>query len=176
MLLIVGLGNPGAEYAYTRHNLGFLFADYFANREHFSVFRTKFSSLCSEAKIAERKVVIQKPQTYMNLSGKAVGQIVTFYKLKAEQVVVFHDDIDLPQFEIRVKNGGGNGGHNGIRSIDEAIGREYWRIRVGIGRPALKEQVASYVLARFSDLEIRELSDEVFPTLAASFTERFFNN
>ncbi|MDR1034795.1 MAG: aminoacyl-tRNA hydrolase, partial [Holosporales bacterium] len=137
MLLVIGLGNPGSKYMYTRHNAGFLFVDYFSESEKFPAFRTRFDSMCSECILLGEKVILQKPQTFMNLSGRAVGQLVSFYKLNPEQIIVFHDDIDLQPFDVKIKLGGGHGGHNGLRSIDEAIGRNYWRVRFGIGRPLL---------------------------------------
>jgi PTH1 family peptidyl-tRNA hydrolase len=158
MFLIVGLGNPGSEYLFTRHNVGFMFADYLIDLLRMPAERSKFSSVYSETNVnADRfkgKVMIQKPQTFMNKSGISVHQIVSFYKICPNRIVVIHDDIDLPPFEIRSKFGGGSGGHNGLKSIDEAIGRDYWRIRIGVGRPQLKEQVADYVLSNFGKSEI----------------------
>jgi PTH1 family peptidyl-tRNA hydrolase len=170
---MIGLGNPGDEYRYTRHNAGFLFIDYFAETEKFPVFRTKFDSLYVERVISGEKVILQKPQTFMNLSGRAVGQIVSFYKLPPEHIIVFHDDIDLQPFDVKVKFGGGHGGHNGLKSIDGTIGRDYWRVRIGIGRPILKEQVADYVLSRFSKIEFGKFESEIFSQIASLVLNKF---
>ncbi|MDR0630822.1 MAG: aminoacyl-tRNA hydrolase [Holosporales bacterium] len=165
MLLIIGLGNPGIEYAFTRHNMGFIFIDYISDILRFPIFKTKFDSLYTE-KIMDsiyhnRKIILQKPQTFMNLSGKAVAQIVSFYKIDSKNIIAVHDDIDLPQLEVRIKFGGSNGGHNGLRSIDGAIGKAYWKIRIGVGRPMLKEQVANHVLSKFSQ-EVLDLLPSLF--------------
>jgi PTH1 family peptidyl-tRNA hydrolase len=158
MFLVVGLGNPGQEYLFTRHNVGFMFADYLSDLWRMPAVKSKFNSVYSETNINidcfNEKVIVQKPQTFMNKSGGAVHQIVSFYKINTSGIVVIHDDIDLHPFEIRSKFGGGSGGHNGLRSIDEAIGKDYWRIRIGVGRPPLKEQVADYVLSNFGKAEI----------------------
>ncbi len=169
MFLIVGLGNPGLAYSYTRHNAGFMFADFLQHELCFPDFRSNFKSLFSEKSLQygpeTAKVIIQKPQTYMNLSGQAVLQIASFYKIKPQDTFVIHDDIDLKPFEIKIKNGGGNGGHNGLRNIDSQIGKDYWRIRIGVGRPLDKAQVSDYVLSTFFRDEITILQNEMFPKI-----------
>jgi PTH1 family peptidyl-tRNA hydrolase len=176
LFLIVGLGNPGTEYLYTRHNAGFLFLDYFSQSEKFPAFRARFDSLCSEYVLFGNKIILQKPQTFMNLSGRAVGQIVSFYKLDPEHVIVFHDDIDLQPFDVRVKLGGGHGGHNGLKSIDSTIGRNYWRVRLGVGRPLFKEQVADYVLSRLSKTDLEKLVFDIFPEVSMLLISKFLRN
>lgn len=163
MFLIVGLGNPGLDYAYTRHNVGFMLADHLAYAFGFPEFKSKFQSLYSE-RLLERtaKVIIQKPQTYMNLSGTAVSQIVSFYKIPTENVFVIHDDLDLKPLEVKIKFAGSNGGHNGLKDIDKFIGTKYWRIRIGIGRPLSKEQVPQYVLSTFYKDELSDMLPKVF--------------
>ena len=167
MFLIVGLGNPGLAYAYTRHNVGFLFIDHFSHEYGFPDFKSKFESLFAEKSIDGERFLIQKPQTFMNLSGKAVLSIISFYKIPTENVFVVHDDIDIPPFGLRIKFGGGHGGHNGLKDIDRSIGKNYWRIRIGVGRPVLKDEVASYVLSAFYKEEITEMLPKVFDPLIA---------
>lgn len=154
MLLFVGLGNPGAQYANNRHNIGFMAVDEIIRRHSFGPQREKFSGLLSEGEIAGEKILILKPLTFMNLSGIAVGKAVQFYKLTPAQVVVFHDDLDLAAGKVRVKRGGGNGGHNGLRSIDDHIGKDYRRVRLGIGHPGDRDLVTPYVLGNFMRDEI----------------------
>jgi PTH1 family peptidyl-tRNA hydrolase len=128
--LIVGLGNPGNEYAGTRHNIGFMAVDAIATREGLPTFKSKFKGM-----ITGKDYLLLKPQTFMNLSGESVGEAMRFHKLAPAQTVVFHDDLDLPPGEVRIKQGGGTGGHNGLKSIDAHIGPDYWRVRLGIGHP-----------------------------------------
>lgn len=155
MQLLVGLGNPGDQYRNNRHNIGFMAVDAIARRHGFPPFRKKFNGLVSEATIAGEKVLILKPQTFMNLSGNSVAQALNFYKLEPEAVTVLYDEIDLAPGKVRVKRGGGNGGHNGLRSIDPQIGTNYRRVRLGIGHPGHKDRVPGHVLADFhkSDAE-----------------------
>ncbi len=150
MLLFVGLGNPGPQYADHRHNIGFMAVDAIASRLHFPAFRQKFSGLISEGSLGGEKVLLLKPQTFMNNSGKSVGDAMRFYKLKPENVTVFYDELDLVPGRIRTKRGGGAAGHNGIRSIDDHIGKDYRRIRLGIGHPGDRERVRSHVLGDFA--------------------------
>lgn len=150
VVLLVGLGNPGQQYAMNRHNIGFMALDAIAQEYDFPAFRNKYDAEYSEKTIDSVKVVLLKPQTFMNLSGKSVGKVMQFYKLKPDQIYVFHDDLDLAPGKVRIKTGGGNGGHNGLKSIDGLIGNAYHRIRLGIGRPALRGQVSSYVLSNFT--------------------------
>ena len=149
VVLLVGLGNPGQQYSLNRHNIGFMAIDAIAQQYDFPSFRKKYDSEFSEKTVAGVKVILLKPQTFMNLSGKSVSQVMQFYKLKPNQVYVIHDDLDLEPGKIRIKTGGGNGGHNGLKSIDGMIGAAYHRLRLGIGRPLLRGQVSSYVLSNF---------------------------
>lgn len=151
-LLIVGLGNTGIKYQDTRHNVGFMFIDYIINKLSINLKDNK-SLKCEIASYnySGKKVIFSKPTTYMNLSGDAVQSIVSFYKININNIIVVHDDIDLHIGDIKVKIGGGSGGHNGIKSIDSRIGNQYYRIRIGINRPEVHEQeVSSYVLEKFA--------------------------
>lgn len=149
MFLIVGLGNPGKEYQNTRHNIGFHVADCIHEHYSFHPKKIKFSSELSEGLIDGRKVFLQKPLTYMNRSGSSVIQAAKFLKIPLENIIVIHDDLDLVVGKIRVKIGGGSGGHNGLKDIDSRLGKEYKRIRIGIGHPGDKDMVSDYVLHRF---------------------------
>ena len=149
MLLLVGLGNPGPTYAENRHNIGFMAIDAIARRHALPPFRKRFNGLLTEGTIDGQSVILLKPQTFMNKSGDSVAGPVRFYKLKPKDVVVFHDDLDLQPGKIRVKSGGGHGGHNGLRSIDSHLGRDYRRVRLGIGHPGDKDRVHGYVLHDF---------------------------
>ena len=163
MFLIVGLGNPGLSYAYTRHSVGFMLVDYIAFELGFSEFCEDFSSLYAEKRVENNaKVLLQKPQTYMNNSGRAVAQIVSYYKIEPQNIFVVHDDLDLRPMQIRIKFGGSSGGHNGLRDIEKVIGRDYWHIKVGIGRPLDKAEVANYVLSPFYKDELDALTPRVF--------------
>ncbi len=153
MRLLVGLGNPGPRYAYNRHNIGFLALDDIAERHGFSPWRKRFEGECADGSIAGEKVVALKPMTFMNESGRSVGQALRYLKLTPPELVVLYDEIDLAPGKIRVKQGGGAGGHNGIRSIDQHIAVDYWRVRLGIGHPGLKHLVHGHVLSNFSDEE-----------------------
>jgi PTH1 family peptidyl-tRNA hydrolase len=149
MRLIVGLGNPGARYAGTRHNIGFMAVDAIAQRHRFAPFRAKFQGAVAEGTIGAAKVMLLKPETFMNLSGDSVGAAARFYKIEPGEIAVIHDEIDLAEGKLRVKRGGGAAGHNGLRSIDDAIGPDYWRVRLGVGHPGMKELVEAYVLQNF---------------------------
>lgn len=149
MKVITGLGNPGGEYAQSRHNIGFVLADILADGLNLD-FRSRFQGLLAEGLWQGEKVLLFKPMTYMNLSGRAVRELLRFYKVPSESVLVVHDDLDLPAGRIRLRSSGGSGGHNGIRSIIEEIGSEdFWRLRIGIGRPPEGWETARYVLAPF---------------------------
>jgi len=151
MWLFIGLGNPGDKYAHNRHNIGFMAVDEIAHRHNFSDWKKgKFKGLIAEGKIGEEKVLLLKPQTYMNDSGLSVLPAASFYKISPENIIVFHDELDLDPGKIRIKQGGGAGGHNGLRSIDSHLGKNYWRVRMGIGHPGDKDKVHSYVLKDFS--------------------------
>jgi PTH1 family peptidyl-tRNA hydrolase len=148
--LLVGLGNPGPEYALHRHNVGFMALERVASRYHFGAAKSRFRGLTAEGRIGSSKVLGLKPTTYMNRSGDAVAEALQFYKLKPEQVIVLYDEIDLAPGKLKVKKGGGAAGHNGIRSIDAAIGPDFWRVRIGVGHPGHKELVHGFVLHAFS--------------------------
>jgi PTH1 family peptidyl-tRNA hydrolase len=150
MLLFAGLGNPGDKYRNNRHNVGFMAVDAIAGRHGFGPFKQKFSGLISEGTIEGEKVLLLKPQTYMNNSGDSIQAALAFYKLGAGDVTVLYDEIDLAPGKVRIKRGGGNGGHNGLRSIDPQIGTEYRRVRIGVGHPGHKDAVMPHVLGDFS--------------------------
>ena len=150
MLLLAGLGNPGKEYADNRHNIGFRVVDEIAKKYFAMPFRKKFRGEICEGKIDKVKVLILKPSTYMNRSGESVLEAMSFFKLRSDQLIVFHDEMDLVAGKVRVKKGGGHGGHNGLRSIHDHIGLGYSRVRIGIGHPGKKELVVNYVLKDFS--------------------------
>jgi PTH1 family peptidyl-tRNA hydrolase len=150
MLLFAGLGNPGAQYQNNRHNVGFMAADAIARRHSFSPWTKKFKGLISEGNIAGEKIILIKPLTFMNLSGQSVGEAMRFYKLAPSDLTVFYDELDLAAGKVRVKIGGGAGGHNGIRSIDQHIAKDYRRVRIGIGHPGVKEMVHGHVLGDFA--------------------------
>lgn len=151
MLLLVGLGNPGPEYARNRHNVGFMAADAIVRRHNLSAPRTCFQGDISEGTLAGEKILVLKPQTFMNESGRAVGEAARFYKIAPADIIVFYDEIDLAPGKLRVKTGGGAAGHNGIRSIDAHLGdKGYRRVRIGVGHPGSKERVHSHVLGNFA--------------------------
>ncbi len=150
MRLLVGLGNPGKQYAFNRHNIGFLAVDAIAEHFRFTPWRARFQGEVAEGDIAGEKILALKPMTYMNLSGNAVGEAARFFKIAPADVMVVYDEIELPPGKVRVKQGGGSAGHNGIRSIDEHIGADYWRVRLGVGRPDAKGQVKGHVLENFA--------------------------
>ena len=150
MKLWVGLGNPGAKYAGNRHNIGFMALDRIASDHGFTPWRRAFQGLSAEGRFGPEKVVLLKPETFMNLSGQAVGEALRFYKLTPADVTVFHDELDLAPGRIRAKTGGGHAGHNGLRSIHAHIGEAYHRIRLGIGHPGHKDAVSAYVLHDFA--------------------------
>ena len=153
MLLLVGLGNPGRPYAQNRHNIGFMAVEAIAREARLPPFRTKFQSLVSEGTIGGERVMLMQPQTYMNESGRAVGEAARFHKVTASSVIVLHDELDIGPGKLRVKVGGGNAGHNGLRSISAHIGNDYKRIRLGIGHPGDKALVHNYVLGDFAKAE-----------------------
>jgi len=153
MKLFVGLGNPGAQYAFNRHNVGFMAVDAIAAAHDFPSWRKRFSGLLAEGKLGSEAVLLFKPQTFMNESGRAVGEAVRFYKLDLGDVVVFHDELDLAPGKVRVKTGGGIAGHNGLKSLTAHIGNNYVRVRIGIGHPGSKELVTGYVLRDFPKAE-----------------------
>lgn len=150
MLLFAGLGNPGEQYAGHRHNVGFMAADAIARRHSFSPWSRKFQGLIAEGRIGGDRAILVKPQTFMNLSGQSVGEAMRFYKLSPGDLTVFYDELDLTPGKVRVKTGGGAGGHNGIRSIDGHVGQDYRRVRIGIGHPGVRELVTPHVLGNFA--------------------------
>ena len=165
MLLFAGLGNPGAKYAGNRHNVGFMAADAIARRHSFSPWSKKFQGLIAEGTIAGEKIILIKPQTFMNLSGQSVGEALRFYKLELSALTVFYDEIDLAEGKLRIKTGGGAGGHNGIRSIDGHVGNAYRRVRIGVGHPGVKEMVQHHVLGDFAKAD-REWLDPLLDAIA----------
>jgi PTH1 family peptidyl-tRNA hydrolase len=182
VLLIVGLGNPGPRYAGNRHNIGFMALDAIARAHNASPWRTRFQGEAAEAVVGFGKAILLKPQTYMNESGRSVGEAMRFYKLTPAAVVVFHDELDLAPAKLRVKTGGGNAGHNGLRSISQHIGNDYRRVRMGIGHPGDKALVHSYVLNDFAKAEepwVEDLcraSADKAALLVNGFDERFQND
>jgi PTH1 family peptidyl-tRNA hydrolase len=150
MLLFVGLGNPGARYAGNRHNIGFLALDAIARQHNAAPWRRRFQGETAEAVIGGERVLLLKPQTFMNESGRAVAEAARFYKTPLSDIVVFYDEVDLPPAKLRVKAGGGNAGHNGLRSISAHVGNDYRRVRFGIGHPGIKELVQHHVLSDFA--------------------------
>jgi peptidyl-tRNA hydrolase, PTH1 family len=153
MLLFVGLGNPGPKYAGNRHNIGFMAVQAIARRHELSPWRRRFQGVAVEGNIAKDRILLLLPDTYMNESGRAVGEAANFYKLDTGSIVVFHDEVDLAPAKVRVKVGGGVAGHNGLRSITAHIGNEYKRVRIGIGKPDVKELVPMHVLGDFAKSE-----------------------
>jgi peptidyl-tRNA hydrolase, PTH1 family len=167
MLLLVGLGNPGARHARQRHNLGFMAVEAVARAHGFGPWRAKFSSLISDGTLGDARVLLQKPQTFMNRSGRAVAEAARFYKLPLAEIVVCHDEVDLAPGKVRIKTGGGVAGHNGLRSIAEQLGSpDFRRVRFGIGHPGHKDLVTGHVLGDFA------LADrEWVAALLAAFAE-----
>ncbi|MCY1668225.1 aminoacyl-tRNA hydrolase [Rhizobium sp. SL86] len=153
MLIIAGLGNPGGKYAGNRHNIGFMAVDAIQRKPGFSPWSKKFKAEISEGELAGEKVLLMKPQTFMNLSGEAVGEAMRFYKLGPQNIVAIYDELDLPPAKARIKVGGGHGGHNGVKSLDAHCGKEYRRLRLGIGHPGAKELVHNHVLGDFAKVD-----------------------
>ncbi len=182
MRLLVGLGNPGARYERTRHNIGFMAADAIVRRHGLPPFRAKFQGEVTEGLIGGVRTLVLKPQTFMNLSGDSVGAAARFYKIEPREIAVLHDELDLAPGKLKVKQGGGAAGHNGLRSIDANLGPDYWRVRLGIGHPGAKELVLAYVLQNFAAEEqsswLPALIDaiaEATPLLAADDVASFMS-
>lgn len=164
MQLIVGLGNPGGEYRNNRHNIGFMAIDAIAARHNFPPFKSKFNGLIADGTIDGERVLLLKPQTFMNHSGDCVSKATKFYKLETDAIIVIYDELDLAPGKVRIKTGGGNGGHNGLRSISPVIGENYKRVRLGIGHPGHKELVTRHVLGDFAKADgewLTPLLDEI---------------
>lgn len=181
MKLWVGLGNPGTQYAGNRHNIGFMAVDRIAADHGFSPWRGRFQGLTAEGRLEDQKVLLLKPQTFMNLSGQSVGEAMRFFKIEPADVIVFHDELDLAPGRCRLKTGGGHAGHNGLRSIIAHIGDGFHRVRLGIGHPGRKELVSGYVLHDFAKADsdwlddlLRGLSDGA-GALAGGEGARFLN-
>lgn len=179
MPLLVGLGNPGERYAQNRHNIGFMAIEKIAERYRFSPWRARFQGLMAEGTIDGEKVLALKPLTYMNLSGQAVGEAARFFKIEPGAIIVLHDEIELAAGKVKVKLAGGSAGHNGIKSIDAHIGPDYWRLRLGVGRPATKEEVHGHVLSDFAKADqdwlekvLAAISDSI-PLLIAGSESKF---
>ncbi|MBI3444620.1 MAG: aminoacyl-tRNA hydrolase [Magnetospirillum sp.] len=173
MFLVVGLGNPGSDYARNRHNIGFMAADVLVRRHSFGPWRSKFQAEIAEGVIGGDKVVILKPQTYMNLSGQSVAACARFLKIPVDDVIVLHDELDIAPGRLKVKRGGGAGGHNGLKSIDAHLGQTYRRVRLGIGHPGDRNLVSGYVLHDFAKADepwliaVLDALADTFPMLVA---------
>ena len=181
MQLWVGLGNPGAEYALNRHNVGFMAVDAIAEVHGFEPWKKGFQGWVSAGRIGAERILLHKPATYMNESGRAVGEALRFYKLDLGALTAFHDELDLDPFRVKVKKGGGAAGHNGLRSLDAHLGQDYRRVRLGIGHPGHKDRVTGYVLGNYAKAEMDDLADMLgalaaeAPLLAAGDDARFMN-
>ena len=159
MQIWTGLGNPGPQYALHRHNVGFMAIDVIAEMHGFGPVQKKFSGWVQEGRIGPEKILLLKPATFMNESGRAVGEALRFYKLDTRSLTVFHDELDLPPFKVKVRTGGGLAGHNGLRSIDRHLGPDFRRVRIGIGHPGHKERVHGHVLGNYAKAEMDDLAD-----------------
>ena len=170
MLLLVGLGNPSPDNENNRHNIGFKIIDAINKKYTLSKQKPKFKGLLTTGKIGDKKIYAIKPLTFMNNSGQCIRELIEYFKIDPKDVIVFHDDIDLELFKIKIKRGGGHAGHNGIKSIDQFVGKEYWRIRLGIGRPEEREQVNKHVLSNFKDFEEKKYK-EIFKLIATEIPQ-----
>ena len=159
MQLWVGLGNPGPQYAMNRHNVGFMVADLLADAYNFGPVQKKFLGWMQDGRIGGERIILLKPATFMNESGRSVGEALRFYKLGMDALTVFHDELDLAPFKVKVKQGGGTAGHNGLRSIDQHMGPDFRRVRLGIGHPGHKDRVTGYVLGNYAKAELDRLAD-----------------
>lgn len=182
MQIWVGLGNPGAEYALNRHNVGFMAIDTLADVHGFDAPKRRFQGWAMEGRLGHEKLLLLKPATFMNKSGQAVGEAMRFFKLEPDAVTVFHDELDLAPFKIKVKHGGGTAGHNGLRSTEQHIGAEFRRVRIGIGHPGNKDRVTGHVLGNYHKTELDDLTDMLGAIaaeaawLAQADDARFMNN
>jgi PTH1 family peptidyl-tRNA hydrolase len=179
MRLVAGLGNPGPRYKANRHNVGFMAVEAIARRHEFGAARSRFQALVSDGTIAGQKLSLMQPMTFMNDSGRAVGEAMRFYKLPPEELLVIHDEIDLAAGKLRMKQGGGAAGHNGLRDIDAHVGPDYWRLRIGVGHPGDKRLVHPHVLSDFTADDDGWLKPmlgaiaEAFPALVEGSASRF---
>ena len=179
MFLLAGLGNPGLNYQFTKHNFGFLTLDQIITDYNLSAKGTKYNSELFSGDILQYKIIAVKPQTYMNLCGPAIQSAAAFYKITPQNIIVFHDDLDLPFGKVKVKIGGGHAGHNGLRSIDSVIGKNYIRVRLGIGRPENQlHEISDYVLSKFDDQQLktievinRKISDLIALVIEGKFSD-----
>ncbi|WP_033924410.1 aminoacyl-tRNA hydrolase [Sphingomonas sp. 35-24ZXX] len=182
MQIWVGLGNPGAEYAMHRHNVGFMAIDTIAEIHGFEPPKRRFQGWAQEGRLGSEKLLLLKPATFMNKSGQAIGEAMRFFKLDPDAITVFHDELDLAPFKVKVKRGGGTAGHNGLRSTDQHIGPEFRRVRIGIGHPGNKDRVTGHVLGNYHKTEIDDLTDMLGAIaaearwLAANDDVRFMND
>ena len=157
--IVVGLGNPGSEYKLTRHNIGFSVIEALGKEYNISIEKAKFKALVGETKIGDKKVILMKPQTYMNSSGESVKEICDWYKIPTGNIIVIYDDIDIPWKKLRIRSSGSAGSHNGLKSVINLLGSgEFKRVRVGIGKPHINFDLAKYVLGKFSEDEMKDLS------------------
>lgn len=161
MKIIAGLGNPGDQYRMTRHNMGFLVLDALAEDTGIAVQKKKFEALLGDGRIGNERVLLVKPQTFMNLSGQSIRQAADFYQKTPEEIIVVHDDLDLPFGTVRIKVGGGDGGHKGIRSLMDHLGGAFTRVRLGIGKPSFKDDTEHYVLQTFPKADLETLAEVV---------------
>ena len=179
MKCIIGLGNPGKKYKQTRHNIGFLVIDELCNRNHLNLAKNKFKCNYETDMVHQEKVLFVQPQTFMNLSGEGIRPLIDFYKIAIEDIIVIYDDLDLPVGKIRLREKGGHGGHNGIRSLIEHLGtKDFKRIRVGIGRPTNAQPIVNYVLQPFAKTEMDDVNHAIMIAADASETwvEKSFND
>ena len=167
--VFVGLGNPGANYSLNRHNVGFMAMDVIADHFRAPVFKIKSNTALSEVSMPGQRIFLLKPQTFMNLSARGVAPLLAFFKIPLDHVVVFHDDLDLEPGRIKIKCGGGSGGHNGLKSLDQSLGKDYWRVRIGIGHPGHKDAVTGYVLSNFRREELDNWVPEQLGKCATTF-------
>ena len=161
MYLICGLGNPGNDYVNTRHNIGFQLIDKLSNFYNFSLFKKDNKKKIFKGLIENNTCLLMKPLNFMNLSGQPIQEIMNFYKVEKKKIFIIHDDLDLNLGKVKIKFGGGNGGHNGLSSIDEMIGSNYYRLRIGIDHPGIKQQVSNYVLNKFTNEEMVVIDDKL---------------
>ncbi|MFP3920456.1 MAG: aminoacyl-tRNA hydrolase [Dichotomicrobium sp.] len=179
MKLLIGLGNPGARYAGNRHNIGFRAVEAIARRHGFGPWKRRFQGEAAEGRIGGEKVLLLKPMTYMNESGRAAGEAARFYKIPPDDMIAFHDELDLAPGRVKVKQGGGHAGHNGLKSLTAHCGADFWRVRIGIGHPGEKAKVTGYVLSDFAKADARWLDPlldavaDAAPALLEGRADRF---